>query len=109
VPKDIGQGPCEAPFCDAIDLPGYEVATRGAPEAIAETARLLRAAKRPLLYVGHGAVISGAGKAITTLAEKLRAPVVTTLLGKGAVPEDHELLQVVPNWSVPPVTTVLPE
>jgi acetolactate synthase-1/2/3 large subunit len=91
VPKDIGQGPCDAPFCDEIDLPGYEVATRGAPEAIAETARLLRAAKRPVLYVGQGAVISGAGKAITTLAEKLRAPVVTTLLGKGAVDETHPL------------------
>jgi len=91
VPKDIGQGPCDAPFCDEIDLPGYEVATRGAPEAIAETAKLLRAAKRPLLYVGHGAVISEAGKAVTTLAEKLRAPVVTTLLGKGAVDETHPL------------------
>jgi acetolactate synthase-1/2/3 large subunit len=91
VPKDIGQGPCDAPFCDEVDLPGYEVATRGAPEAIAETASLLRAAKRPLLYVGQGAVISGAGKAITTLAERLRAPVVTTLLGKGAVDETHPL------------------
>jgi acetolactate synthase-1/2/3 large subunit len=91
VPKDIGQGPCDAPFCDDVDLPGYEVATRGAPEAIAEAARRLNAAKRPLLYVGQGAVISGAGKAITTLAEKLRAPVVTTLLGKGAVDETHPL------------------
>ncbi|MFV1978352.1 MAG: thiamine pyrophosphate-binding protein, partial [Myxococcota bacterium] len=91
VPKDIGQGPCDAPFCDEIELPGYEVATRGAPEVIAETAKLLRAARRPLLYVGHGAVISGAGKSITTLAEKLRAPVVTTLLGKGAVDETHPL------------------
>ena len=46
-----------------------------------------------MLYVGHGAVISGAGKAITTLAEKLQAPVVTTLLGKGAVDETHPLHQ----------------
>jgi len=91
VPKDIGQGPCDAPFCDEVDLPGYHVATRGASEGIAEAARLLRAAKRPLLYVGHGAVISGAGKAITTLAEKLHSPVVTTLLGKGAVDETHPL------------------
>ncbi len=91
VPKDIGQGPCDAPFCDAVDLPGYHVPTRGAPEAIAEAAKRLCAAKRPLLYVGHGAVISGAGKAITTLAEKLRAPVVATLLGKGAVDETHPL------------------
>ena len=91
LPKDIGQGPCPAPFTDQVDLPGYQVAVRGDPQRIAEAARLLREARRPLLYVGHGAVISDAGKAITALAEKLRAPLVTTLLGKGAVDETHPL------------------
>jgi acetolactate synthase-1/2/3 large subunit len=91
VPKDVGQGPCDAPFTDELDLPGYEVPGRGDPERIAEAARLLREARQPLLYVGQGAVISGAGKAITALAEKLRAPVVNTLLGKGAVDETHPL------------------
>jgi acetolactate synthase-1/2/3 large subunit len=91
VPKDVGQGPCTAPFTDELDLPGYEVPGRGDPALVAETARLLTEAKRPLFYVGHGAVISNAGKAITTLAEKLRAPVVNTLLGKGAVDETHPL------------------
>jgi acetolactate synthase-1/2/3 large subunit len=41
--------------------------------------------------VGHGSVIANAGKAILQLAEKLQAPVVNTLLGKGAVPEDKAL------------------
>ena len=91
VPKDIGQGPCTAAFTDVLDLPGYTVPGRGDPERIAEAARYLREAKRPVLYVGHGAVISDAGKAITALAEKLRAPVVNTLLGKGAVDETHPL------------------
>ncbi len=91
VPKDIGQGPCTAAFTDVLDLPGYTVPGRGDPERIAEAARHLREAKRPVLYVGHGAVISDAGKAITALAEKLRAPVVNTLLGKGAVDETHPL------------------
>ncbi|MEX2207794.1 MAG: biosynthetic-type acetolactate synthase large subunit [Myxococcota bacterium] len=91
VPKDIGQGPCTAPFTDVLDLPGYTVPGRGDPERIAEAARHLREAKRPVLYVGQGAVISDAGKAITALAEKLRAPVVNTLLGKGAVDETHPL------------------
>jgi acetolactate synthase-1/2/3 large subunit len=44
-----------------------------------------------VLYVGHGAVIAGAGEAVTELAEKLQAPVVNTLLGKGAVDETHSL------------------
>ena len=91
VPKDIGQAPCNAPFTDKLDLPGYSVPSRGDPAAIAEAARLLSESRRPLLYVGHGAVIADAGKAITTLAEKLRAPVVNTLLGKGAVDERHPL------------------
>jgi len=91
VPKDLGQGPCDAPFTDQVDLPGYTVPSRGEAENIELAARHLSRAKRPLLYVGHGAVISGADKAVTTLAEKLRAPVVTTLLGKGAVDETHPL------------------
>jgi acetolactate synthase-1/2/3 large subunit len=91
LPKDIGQGPCTAPFTDVLDLPGYTVPGRGDPDRIAEAARFLRESKRPVLYVGHGAVISDAGKAITALAEKLRAPVVNTLLGKGAVDETHPL------------------
>ncbi|HTO07828.1 MAG TPA: biosynthetic-type acetolactate synthase large subunit [Myxococcota bacterium] len=91
VPKDVGQGPCNAPFTDALDLPGYTVPSRGDEEAISRAARYLRDSRRPVLYVGQGAVISDAGKAITALAEKLRAPVVNTLLGKGAVDETHPL------------------
>ena len=91
VPKDIGQGPCNAPFTTELDLPGYTVPGRGDEEAISRAARFLRESRRPVIYVGHGAVISDAGKAITALAEKLRAPVVNTLLGKGAVDETHPL------------------
>ena len=91
VPKDLSQGPCEAPFTDEVDLPGYTVPTRGDPEAIAEAAGFLMKSERPVLYVGHGAVISDAGKAVMTLAEKLHAPMVNTLLGKGAADETHPL------------------
>ena len=91
VPKDVGQGPCDAPFTEELDLPGYSVPSRAEPAAIQEAARLLSESRRPLLYVGHGAVISDASKAITTLAEKLRAPVVNTLLGKGGMDERHPL------------------
>jgi acetolactate synthase-1/2/3 large subunit len=91
MPKDVSAAPCSAPFTDSVDLPGYEVPGRGDPAAIQAAAGLLMEAKRPILYVGHGAVIADAGKAITALAEKLRAPVVNTLLGKGAVDETHPL------------------
>jgi acetolactate synthase-1/2/3 large subunit len=91
IPKDVSQGPCDAPFVDEVDLPGYRIPGRGHPDEIAEAAARLSASRRPVLLVGHGSVISDAGKAVTQLAEKLRAPVVTTLLGKGAVDENHPL------------------
>ena len=91
VPKDVSSGPCDAPFTDVVDLPGYRVPGRGDPAAIAAAAEHLKASRRPLLYVGHGAVIADAGKAVITLAEKLRAPMVNTLLGKGAADETHPL------------------
>ncbi len=91
LPKDVTQGPCDAPFVDEINLPGYSVPSRGDPDAIRQAAEILSAARRPVLYVGHGAVISNAGKAVIRLAEKLRAPIVNTLLGKGAADETHPL------------------
>ncbi len=91
LPKDVTQGPCSAPFVDEVDLPGYRIPGRGDPEQLAVAAEHLSAARRPLLYVGHGAVISEAGKAVIGLAEKLRAPIVNTLLGKGAADETHPL------------------
>jgi acetolactate synthase-1/2/3 large subunit len=93
VPKDVSSAPCNAPFVDVreLELPGYRVPGRGDAALVARAAELLRAARRPILYVGHGAVISGAGKAVMALAEKLRAPVVNTLLGKGAADETHAL------------------
>jgi len=91
IPKDISSGPCDAPFVEEISLPGYQVPTHAPQERVEATARLLRDAERPLLYVGQGAVISNAGKAVIELAERLRAPIVNTLLGKGAADETHPL------------------
>jgi acetolactate synthase I/II/III large subunit len=91
VPKDVSQGPCDATFVDQIDLPGYRVPGAAAPEAVEHAAELIARARRPVLYVGQGAVISGAGKAVMALAERLRAPIVNTLLGKGAADETHPL------------------
>jgi acetolactate synthase-1/2/3 large subunit len=91
LPKNVTQDRCPEAFVEQTDLPGYSVPGRGDPEAIGTAAELLRRARRPLLYVGHGAVISGAGKEVVQLAERLRAPIVNTLLGKGAADETHPL------------------
>jgi acetolactate synthase-1/2/3 large subunit len=87
LPKDITQGPCTAPMVDTVFLPGYHIPGRADAKLLDQAAAYIMKAKRPLLYVGHGAVISGAGPAIAMLAEKTGAAVVNTLLGKGAVSE----------------------
>ncbi|MGH3207557.1 MAG: thiamine pyrophosphate-binding protein [Trebonia sp.] len=61
------------------------------PSALAKVAEALSAATRPVLWAGGGVVSSGAGPALVALAERLGAPVVTTVEGRGAIPEDHPL------------------
>ena len=58
---------------------------------VQRAARLMSEAKRPVLVVGHGVVLSGAFQVLRELAEKMHAPVVTTLLGISAIPESHPL------------------
>jgi acetolactate synthase-1/2/3 large subunit len=91
LPKDVLAAPCPAPLVDKVELPGYHVPEHAEPTLLKQAAAFLAKSQRPILLVGHGAVISNAGKAILKFAEKLGAPVVNTLLGKGAVPEDHAL------------------
>jgi len=91
LPKDITAAPCTAKYVSEVDLPGYDLPSDPETADLKLLAQLLSRARKPVLYVGQGAVISGAGNAILRLAEKLNAPVVNSLLGKGAVPEDHNL------------------
>jgi acetolactate synthase-1/2/3 large subunit len=91
IPKDVSSALIEPDYNVEIDLPGYSVPGKGDSHAIAKCAEMLQKAKRPLLLIGHGAVISDAGKAVKLLAEKMQIPVTNTLLGKGAFPETHEL------------------
>ena len=91
LPKDVVSADWDEDFTAEIDLPGYKVQTSGSSKGIKIISELLAKSKRPLLYVGAGAVISGAAKQVLKLAEKLQAPVTTTLLGKGAFSEHHPL------------------
>ena len=93
VPKDVGleefdYAPVEP---RSIAIPGYKPTTRGNPRQISNAIALLHTAKKPLLYVGGGAVISDAHAEIAQLAEHFHIPVTTTLMGKGAFDEHHPL------------------
>ncbi len=91
VPKDVSSATVQTDYTETFELPGYSVPGEGDPELVERAARKLGRARKPVLLVGHGAVISGAEKAITYLAEKMQIPVVNTLLGKGGFPESHSL------------------
>jgi len=64
---------------------------RPAADDVAAAAGLLRGARRPVIVAGGGAILASAAGAVTALAERLGAPVVTTWQGKGAIDEKHEL------------------
>lgn len=62
-------------------------------EALAEAARLINGAERPMLLAGQGVLLSGASDALIALAEKAGIPVGSTLLGLSAMPSDHPLMK----------------
>jgi len=76
-----------------VVLPDLRKDTGYVPDAsaVAKVAEALSAATRPVLWAGGGVVSSGAGPALTALAERLGAPVVTTIEGRGSITEDHPL------------------
>ena len=91
VPKDIQQaaGPWNWP--PQMDLPGYRVPGPPSTDAIRAAAQLLRQARRPVLYVGGGAVKSDSHADLLRLAERAQAPVTTTLMARGVFPDSHPL------------------
>ena len=91
VPKDVSQAPIGNGVQQPMDIPGYQVPEEGDREAIVQAAAALNAARRPVILAGHGALIAKAADSVRRLAERLQAPVTTTLLGKGAFPETHPL------------------
>lgn len=88
-PVDVSRQVVEFEWPEKIYMRGYEVPSSGNPEDIKKAAELIKQSKRPCLYVGGGAVASGAHKEIFDLVEKTGIPITTTVLGLGIFPEDH--------------------
>lgn len=89
ITKDAQQA--EVPFVwpPKIELPGYRPVTKAHGKQIQAAARLLAEAKKPVLYVGGGVIRAGAASELVTFAESTGAPVVTTLMARGAFPDSH--------------------
>ncbi len=96
IPKDIVDANNPAAYFDfvyptEVNLPGYAPETGVDAVAVDRAVELMRAAERPVLYVGGGVLKSRGAEALLRLAELGDLPVVTTLMARGAFPDSHEL------------------
>ncbi|MGL1192529.1 acetolactate synthase 3 large subunit [Vibrio parahaemolyticus] len=92
LPKDVMNPQIKLPYQypESISMRSYKPTTSGHKGQIKKALKFLIEAKKPVLYVGGGAVISGAHEHILELADKLNLPVVSTLMGLGAFPGTHK-------------------
>ncbi len=91
IPSDIQMQETEFHYPEKVDIRGYKPTYEGHPGQIKRAAKVISDSKRPILYVGGGAIISGASEEVRELAIKNEIPVTMTLLGLGAFPATHKL------------------
>jgi acetolactate synthase I/II/III large subunit len=91
IPRDVQESPLDFGYPDEVDLPGWRPPVRGHPRQIKEAAARIASAEKPVLYVGGGTINADACTELLELAEAGDLPAITTLMGKGAFPETHEL------------------
>jgi acetolactate synthase-1/2/3 large subunit len=89
VPKDVLQDRTSFSWPPRIDLPGYRPVTRPHGKQVREAAKLISAARRPVLYVGGGVLKARATAELRQLAELTGIPIVTTLMARGSFPDSH--------------------
>ncbi|HTY91618.1 MAG TPA: acetolactate synthase large subunit [Methanocella sp.] len=91
LPKDVQSDLMDFEYPKEAKLASYKPTYAGHPLQIKKACDLIEKAERPVLYVGGGAITANAHEEVKQLAESIMAPVTTTLMGKGAFPEDHPL------------------
>jgi acetolactate synthase I/II/III large subunit len=91
LPKDVANTPMDWYWPEKVDLPGYKPNVKGHPKQIKDAARVIQESQRPVIYAGGGVLKAGASKALRELAEVTGIPVVTTLMGRGGIPDEHPL------------------
>jgi acetolactate synthase-1/2/3 large subunit len=89
IPRDVSAGMFDYRPVDRVDIRSYKPTYKGHPLQIAKAAQAIKESKRPIIYVGAGAVHSLANEELTALSEKANILVTNTLLGKGAISESH--------------------
>ena len=91
IPKDLLNESFEWAWPEHIDLPGYRPTVRGHGRMVREAVELIGTASKPVIYAGGGITRAGASEELVEFAELLELPVVTTLMARGVIPENHDL------------------
>lgn len=110
IPKDVQNQKVDIDFPEKVDIRGYKPNGEPEMEGVKNGAKLLADADRPMILAGGGIKASHAHQSLQRLAEFLNAPVATTFMGKGCIPEDHPLsLGVVGMHGTPEANTLILE
>jgi acetolactate synthase-1/2/3 large subunit len=91
LPKDVANAQMEWYWPEKVDMPGYKPNVKGHPRQIKDAAKLINEASRPVIYAGGGIMLANASNELRALAELTGIPAVTTLMGRGALPDEHPL------------------
>jgi acetolactate synthase I/II/III large subunit len=91
LPKDIQQALGTNIYPDEISIRGYKPTSGVHMGQLRRALAMIENAKKPVFLIGGGVNISGAGEELTKLTELTGIPVITTIMGKGAIPTDHPL------------------
>ena len=92
ITKDAQQASCEVEWDDSeVKLPGYRPDLRATREVYQQAIDMINDAKRPIIFAGHGIMLSGAMDVVCAVAEHANIPVAMTLLGIGSLPAQHPL------------------
>lgn len=91
LPKDVLIDDVDFQYPDTPNLRGYKPRYEGNKLQIKKAIEIIEKAQKPVIYIGGGVITSGASLEVVALAEKINAPMTTTLMGIGSVPWNHPL------------------
>ncbi len=91
IPKDVLNDTLVWHRPGEINLPGYKPSVKGHPKQVQAAVDMIHASQRPVLYAGGGIIRANAADRLRRFAELANLPTVTTLMGRGAIPDSHPL------------------
>jgi acetolactate synthase-1/2/3 large subunit len=91
IAKDALEAEIYFQYPDKVHLPGYVIETTGQAYDIDRAVAMIQHSQKPVFLVGGGVILSETTKYLEDIVNTTKIPVVTTLMGKGAIPDSHEL------------------